>query len=229
MRPIERPRSLTETVLERLRDTIVGGDLALGAALSERALAESLGVSKTPVREALAQLRLEGLVRILPQRGATVFTLSAGEVVEICEFRQTLEAAAMRQALERNPVPFLDDLAEVVRDMQAARAGGDLKAYLAADTAYHQCFFRNCGNACMAEAYALFVGKIAALRTHLAAKPWHTEKSFAEHMGMLRLLHAGELPQALAVLDTHIGRTRTTYAAEIEDIAAADRAMAWAT
>ena len=81
MRPIERPRSLTGTVLAQLRESIVSGDLELGAALSERVLAEKLGVSKTPVREALAQLRVEGLVRIYPQRGAYVFTLSARRVL----------------------------------------------------------------------------------------------------------------------------------------------------
>ena len=65
-------------------------------------LAENFGVSKTPVREALAQLRLEGLVRIVPQRGAFVFTLSAREVMNMCELRLTLEAAALRLAFERD-------------------------------------------------------------------------------------------------------------------------------
>ena len=95
MQRISRPPSLAETVLERLRSDIVRGALGLGELLSERVLAEKLGVSKTPVREALAQLRQEGLVRIVPQRGAFVFSLSASEVIAICEFRQTLEAAAL--------------------------------------------------------------------------------------------------------------------------------------
>ena len=115
------------------------------------------------------------------------------------------------------------DLLGAVCAMDAARARGDTRAYLAADTAYHRCFFRHCGNRYMADTYALVAGKIAALRTHLAAKPQHTEKSYSEHREMLRLLEAGELIRALLVLDTHIGRTKTTYAAEIEDIAAADQ------
>src|SRR5690606_32899272 len=99
VQPIERPESLTESVIKRLRAAIVSGDFALGQPLSERQLAELLEVSKTPVREALAQLRLEGLVRIQPQRGALVFTLSQREVVEICELRQALEASALRRAM----------------------------------------------------------------------------------------------------------------------------------
>jgi DNA-binding GntR family transcriptional regulator len=226
VRPIERSVSLAQIAVSRLREAIVNGDLALGAPISERALAERLAISKTPVREALAQLKLEGLIRIVPQRGAFVFTLSAQEVVEICEVRQSLEASAMRYALERHPDRLLADLGRVVSEMIAARARGDVRAYLAADTDYHQCFFRHCGNGFMADAYGMFVGKIAALRTHLAGKPRHTEKSFAEHKRMLGLLRDGNLPEALGTLDTHIGRTKTTYAAEIKDIAEADQAGA---
>ena len=120
MKPIERPESLTESVVKRLREAIVSGDFELGQPLSERQLAELLEVSKTPVREALAQLRLEGLVRILPQRGAFVFTLSQQEVVEICELRQALEASALRAAIERNPARF----AEALADHRAAHAQG---------------------------------------------------------------------------------------------------------
>ena len=92
MKPIERPESLTESAVKRLRHAIVSGDFELGQPLSERQLADTLEISKTPVREAMAQLRREGLVRILPQRGAFVFTLSQQEVVEICELREALEA-----------------------------------------------------------------------------------------------------------------------------------------
>ena len=223
MRPIERPKSIAEEVADRIRAAIVDGDLRLGQDLSERQLAESLGVSKTPVREALAQLRMEGLVRIYPQRGVTVFTLSANEIRDICELRQALEVAALRHALERNPGRLADGLARVVDAMEAARRSGDERAYLSADTAFHQVFFEACGNRYLEETYGLHVGKIAALRTHLARKPDHTLRSFEEHRRMLELVRARDLDASLDVLDRHIDRTKSTYAAEVEDIAAADR------
>lgn len=222
MRPIERPRSMTEEVVDRLRRAIVDGDFGLGQELSERQLAETLGVSKTPVREALAQLRMEGLIRIYPQRGAAVFTLSGTEIRDICELRQALEAAALRYAVERNPNQLERDLAAVVRRMEAARGKGDDRGYLAADTAYHQVFFEACGNRYLADTYALNVGKIAALRTHLARKPDHTRRSFEEHVEMLDLVRARDLDKALVVLDRHIDRTKSTYTDEVADIAEAD-------
>jgi DNA-binding GntR family transcriptional regulator len=218
MRPITRPPSLVDTVAAQLRELIVSGELPLGKMLSERNLAEAFGVSKTPVREALAQLKNEGLVRIAAQRGATVFTLSGHEVIDICEWRQTLEAAALRMAFERDREGLVQGLTEVVEQMRQARDAGDVKAYLAADTAYHRVFFRCCRNHLFQETYDLMETKIAALRTHLSVKPSHTDKSFTEHIEMLDCLRKGDLAAALACLTVHIDRTRTTYSLNTVDI-----------
>jgi DNA-binding GntR family transcriptional regulator len=223
MRPITRPKSLSVAVLDRLRQSIVEGDLALGQPLSERQLAEHFGVSKTPVREALAQLRREGLVRIVPQRGAFVFSLSAREVMNMCELRLTLEAAALRLAFERDRDGLLRGLRGIVADMERARLAHNTRAYLNADTSFHEVFFRTCGNPLLADTYAIYVGKIAAVRTHLAVKPLHTERSYEEHRDILANLAAGDLATTLSILDRHIERTKTTYAETVEDIAAADK------
>jgi DNA-binding GntR family transcriptional regulator len=106
--------------------------------------------------------------------------------------------------------------------MRRARARRDVKAYLNEDTRFHQCFFDHCGNSLMAQNYGMFVGKIAALRTHLAHKPQHTELSFREHEAMLEAVSRRDAPAALAVLDVHIARTKETYSAGVTDIAAAD-------
>ncbi len=223
MRPIERPSSLTQSALVQIRDAIVAGDLELGQSLSERALSETLHISKTPVREALARLRLEGLVRVYPQRGASVFSLSGPEVIEMCEVRLALESASLRYAVERGGEAFRSALAAIVDAMRASKAAGDRKAYLRQDTAFHSCFCEYSGNALMAQTYALYAGKIAAVRNHLSHKPHHTELSFSEHLSMLEAIQRNDVAAALATLDVHIGRTRTTYASSIQDIAAADR------
>lgn len=185
---------------------------------------DKLGVSKTPVREALAQLRLEGLVRASPPRGVSVFTLSADEIREMCELRQALEVAAMRLAMERHPESLIAALGEVVEHMTAALAEGNIKAYLAADTLFHLRFLESCGNKHLLETYRIHVGKIAALRTHLAQKPQHIHMSFLEHQLMVEKLAAGDVAGSLSILGQHIDRTKMTYSSSIQDIAAADRA-----
>ena len=225
IRRIERPKSLAETALVHLRALIVHGDLALGQPLSERQLADDLGISKTPVREALAQLRNEGLVNIYPQRGAFVFTLGAREVAEICEFRSALETAALELAVIRNPDGFAEALEGVVAEMASTQRRGDQRSYLALDTRFHAAFFEFCGNAYLHDSYERYVGKIAALRTHLAMKPLHTKLSFQEHQQMLKTVRERDIQTTKGILSVHIGRTRETYSAGIEDIAAADKAV----
>lgn len=226
MRQIERPRSLTEMALEHLREAIVSGDLGLGDQLSEGALARDLGISKTPVREALQRLQGEGLVRVVPQTGSFVFTMSAAEVRELCELRLTLEQAAVRLAVERNRPALIAELDRIVGEMRAAFATGEVRRYLALDTAYHAAFFAHCGNALFREAHDRLVGRIAALRTHLAQKPSHTARSMEEHACMLDAIRAGDHDALTRLLDQHVERTRETYAAHIEDIAQADRTEA---
>ncbi|MEM8853723.1 MAG: GntR family transcriptional regulator [Pseudomonadota bacterium] len=219
---IARPKSLTESVTEHLRAQIVSGELGLGEHLSERRLAEALEVSKTPVREALVQLRGEGLVQIIPQKGAVVFTLSAREVIEICEFRLALETAALRLALERDRKGLHGAIAAVVGRMEKAMKAGRTTDYLDLDTAFHAAFFAHCGNTYLRESYERYAGKIAALRTHLAQKPSHTRLSFDEHVRLRDVFADGTLEEVTDILGEHIGRTRATYAAEVEDIARAD-------
>jgi DNA-binding GntR family transcriptional regulator len=220
---IPRPQSLTEIAVEQLRRAIVAGDLALGEQLSEAELARRLGISKTPVREALQQLRIEGLVRVVPQSGTFVFTLSAGEVHELCEVRLALEQTALGLALERDRAGLAAALDAIVRGMREARERGDTRHYLELDTRYHEAFFMHAHNGLLAEIHGRLIGRIAALRTHLAHKPDHTRRSMEEHEAMLAAIMAGEDATLRDLLDRHIGRTRATYAANIADIAAADR------
>jgi DNA-binding GntR family transcriptional regulator len=107
--------------------------------------------------------------------------------------------------------------------MAAAQQRGDQRAYLVLDTRYHAIFFEHCGNGILRECYERNLGRIAALRTHLAVKPLHTKLSFQEHRQMLKAIVSRDLAQTLAILDVHLGRTRETYSAGIEDIAAADK------
>jgi DNA-binding GntR family transcriptional regulator len=221
---IERPASLAAIALRQIRTAIIEGTLPLGSAVSESQLAASLGISKTPVREALAQLRMEGLVTIVPQSGTFVFTLSAVEVIEICELRQTLEAAALHLSIERNQARLVDGLAKVCSQMDETRASGDERAYLRLDSAFHEQFFANCGNRYFAGAYHRIVPKVAALRTHLATRPDHTRLSYEEHKQILDAIRREQEDEVMAILDRHIERTRSAYTRNIDDIAAADSA-----
>ncbi len=211
---LTRPKSLKELALEHLRECIVDGTLEMGQILSERKISEELGVSKSPVREALAQLKDEGLVSIEPQKGARVFTLSETEVAQICDFREAIEAAAFELAINRNPDGLASKMKEVVTEMTAARKSGDTKAYLAFDTLFHQLIFRYSGNDYLEASYARYVGKIAALRTHLSELPGHTDLSYKEHDELTEAVKKRNLSRIRSLLVEHLNRTREAYTKE---------------
>jgi hypothetical protein len=124
----------------------------------------------------------------------------------------------LRPAFERDRARLIAGLATVVERMHAARDKGQTRDYLAEDTAYHNVFFQCCGNRLFVETYDLMQTKIAALRTHLSVKPSHTDKSYAEHIELLDQLREGDIDAAIACLNIHIDRTRTTYSLTTEDI-----------
>lgn len=208
---IERPKSLRELALEHLRNSIVDGRLKMGQTLSERGISDELGVSKSPVREALAQLRDEGLVSIEPQKGARVFTLSEEEVAQICDFRMAIETAGFELALSRNPEGLARDMARVVKDMARARTAGDEREYLRLDTDFHHLIFEHAGNDYLTSSYTRFVGKIAALRTHLSGLPSHTDLSFEEHGRIAEAVGKRDMKAISALLLEHINRSRLDY------------------
>lgn len=208
---LERPKSLRELALEHLRNSIIDGSLKMGQVLSERKISEELGVSKSPVREALAQLRDEGLVSIEPQKGARVFSLSEPEVAQICDFRQAIETAAFELALQRDPKGLADEMQRVVKDMERERSRGNEKGYLSLDTAFHHLIFEHAGNDYLTASYTRYIGKIAALRTHLAKLPQHTDLSFDEHRKIAAAVREGDMAKIKSRLMEHIDRTRQAY------------------
>ncbi|OJI92708.1 GntR family transcriptional regulator [Planktotalea frisia] len=208
---LERPKSLRELALEHLRNSIIDGSLKMGQVLSERKISEELGVSKSPVREALAQLRDEGLVSIEPQKGARVFSLSETEVTQICDFRQAIEIAAFELALSRDPSRLAGDMERVVKEMGRERAKGNEKEYLALDTSFHHLIFEHAGNDYLTASYTRYIGKIAALRTHLAKLPQHTNLSFDEHQKIAIAVRHGDMTEIKSLLTEHIDRTRQAY------------------
>lgn len=208
---LTRPKSLKDLALEHLRNSIIDGTLPMGKTLSERSISEELGVSKSPVREAFAQLRDEGLVIIEPQKGAHVFELSDSEVEQICDFREAIEMAAFELSLKRNRSNLARDMENVVEQMKESQDQGNTKKYLELDTEFHQLIFKHAENIYLSASYKRYVGKIAALRTHLSVLPKHTELSFKEHIDISSAIRREDLDRIRSLIHSHIDRTREAY------------------
>jgi DNA-binding GntR family transcriptional regulator len=215
-RRLRRAKSLTEQAADEIRARIVFGDVELGSSLSENMLAADLGVSKTPVREALLQLKSEGLVSIQPQRGSFVFDMSASEVVQLGDLRETLELAALRLAAGHDRAGLVEALREIVTKMRKALDRNDAVEYRKLDAEFHRAFFDHSGNVYLLASYLGIAFRIQALRSRLSADPMLNRSSYTDHEKLLQLVETGKIDAALVLLSTHVGGTTEDYAATID-------------
>ncbi len=208
---LARPKSLTDLAVERIRAAIVEGRLAFGEQLSESALALNLGVSKTPVREALLQLKRDGLVDIQPQRGTFVFALLPDEVGELTEFREMIEIEALALAMRRDREGLVRALKANLARMP--RRGADPRAVHALDTEFHETIVRASGNRHVVDAYAVVGHRIEALRYRLPVGNADVQHCQENHRRLVERIASGDLRRAQALLREHILSTQKSYLA----------------
>jgi len=206
--------SLTAQVTERIRQAIIDGVHPLGEALSELKLADALGVSRTPVRDALMTLQMQGLIDIRPQAGSYVFMPSEQDVGELCEFRRVLELMALRLCIARRRTETLLELRLACDAMDRAKEADDRLAGARGDSAFHEAIARNSANEYLIGAYKLVSGRVAALRTHnLAGAANVREKSMSEHRAIVTALARDDVGRAEDILDEHISRMHIGFRA----------------
>lgn len=139
---LENYKPLREIVFEHLREAIIKGALRPGERLMEMQLAEEMGVSRTPVREAIRKLELEGLVIMVPRRGAYVSDLSIKDVAETYEIRGALEALAAGLAAERINEDELEEIERILVKISESIEKNDIKATIEHDEAFHAILYR---------------------------------------------------------------------------------------
>ncbi len=207
-----RPRGLlTARVTERLRRAILEGEVELGDALSEDKLASRLGVSRSPVHEALTALEQEGLIDIRPQRGSFVFLPTREDIENLCEFRRMIETEAMSLAMARKRTETLTAMIAAARRMQEAILADDHYGSANADTDFHRALIENSGNSYLIDAYRLVSGKVSAIRSHNSTGTIRNDAS-AEHFEIIDKLERNDLPGAIEAISTHILKMTERYA-----------------
>lgn len=175
-----------------------------GTLLTEGELADAVGVSRTPVREALLRLQAEGLVRLYPKRGALVLPVSAAELDDVVEARALVESYTARRALAQRDA-LVDTLAGHLDDMRAQRDAGDPRALMEADRAFHAAVVDAAGNSVLTRLYDSLRDRqrctgVAAMR-HTPA--WMDEV-VDEHAAILEALRAGDDDRFTALVDAHV-------------------------
>ncbi len=204
----EQTNNLARIAYNRISSAIVDGRLDLGEPLSEVELAKALGMSKSPVRNAIKELQVRGLVEIVPQSGTYVFSPTEAQIVQLSEFRTLLEEQGLLLSMEHNRAALLEELGRIVermRELWAGNAAAEMKKY---DTAFHLAFIRHAGNAYLSAAYADVSLLVEALRYRFMDTAHYRNRAYEEHLQMLELLSKGLAQKTIKLLRAHVERTK---------------------
>jgi DNA-binding GntR family transcriptional regulator len=206
---VERPAPLRQAVYETLQELIVQGTLRRGQHLVESELAEYLGVSRQPVREALQRLQTDGWIDLRPGQGAFVHTPSEDEVDQLLGVRTVLETYSAQLAAERATAEDVNRLWELQQDGLDALVAGDSEALVAANSALHAEINGLTGNVVLARHVAM-VERRWRWYYFPIAQP-RGQDAWTEHADIIKAIAAGDAEKAGKIMHQHTERTRQVY------------------
>lgn len=203
-------RSLRETVADALRDMIISGELPAGAHLAEEALAEKLGVSRVPVREAIRALEPTGLVQLVPRHGAHVATVDLAEIESIQEIRRVLEGWIVGAAAERHSSEDLAAIDRFIADGLAAAASGDTLSASRAHNGFHRAIEAATGNAHASKSMEPLRQRTELVSSMLGATDSGVHQ-WEEHQAIRDAIANRDADLARILIDKHIEEAMVRY------------------
>ncbi|MCG8402432.1 MAG: GntR family transcriptional regulator [Firmicutes bacterium] len=201
---LDNYKPLREIVFESLREAIIQGRLKPGERLMEIQLAEEMGVSRTPVREAIRKLELEGFVVMLPRKGAYVASFSVKDIVDIFEVRAALEGLAAGLAAERATPEELEEMERAVLQIYEVSNGQNLGVLVEKDTNFHELIYKSSRNQRLVQIVTHLKEQIQRFRTTSLAVPGRGKHTVEEHKSIIEAISERNIELAASLAREHI-------------------------
>ncbi len=205
---VERP-NLRNQVYDILKKRIILREIEPGKKINEEELAESLGVSRTPIRETLVRLEHEGIVRIIPRRGAFVVSQSNKEVIDLLQVREVLEGLVVRLATENMERELFDHLRRCLKEISSTDERDDrLLKYTPADVQFHALLLEACNNPLLKSMMETVNSHLQMVRLRTVALPGRPEQTVREHYEILEAIEQGNPILAEKSMRKHVESVR---------------------
>lgn len=201
---LDNYKPLRDIVFDAIKDAILNGRLKPGERLMEVQLAEEMGVSRTPVREAIRKLELEGLVVMVPRKGAYVSGLTLKDVAEVFEIRSSLEGLAAALAAERITEEEIKSLDKILSDITKASEKGDTETVIKKDMEFHQVLFSASRNERLVQIINNLKEQIDRFRIQSFSNPVRVKSVLSEHKGIIDAIKQGDTENAEKLAKAHI-------------------------
>jgi DNA-binding GntR family transcriptional regulator len=202
---------LREQVLDGLRDAILNFELKPGERLVERELIERIGVSRTTIREVLRELTAEGLVVVVPKKGAVVYAPSKEEAKDLYAVRASLEALAVRRFIERAPAEAVDALRETVDTMEkVVAAGGDMLVLLQAKDRFYNVLLAGAASPTIQDILGRVQARVRLLRATSLSQPGRPSQVIKEIRALVEAIASRDAAAATRLCDAHLSTAAAT-------------------
>jgi DNA-binding GntR family transcriptional regulator len=212
LEPLSQAETLSDRTTELLRERILTGDFGMGERLVEASIARQLRISRGPVREALRQLRAEGLVREEPRRGSFVVDLTVDDIREIYDLRAAIEARAAHLVITARDFGALEELREILCQLRRAADEGDRDLFTRLDLSFHEKLCLLSGNGRLHRVFVGYASVLGLLFKFELNKIYTTQASledlYQEHEKLFQAIESLDVRRAEEACNDHLDRAR---------------------
>ena len=205
---IKDTKTIRRRVYEHLREQLLNGEIAPPEHLIEAKIAKALGTSRTPVREALHSLELEGLIESIPRVGYVVKPISEQEFEEICEIRMAIEGVAARWAMEKANKNLIEELKKNISISDLKVSKGDAKAFIDLDARFHEIIARYSGSQRLLELAQTLRRHMLRYRIQSIYSVGNVLRAIGGHRGILRAIEKRDLEEVNKAIRNHMEQVK---------------------
>ena len=214
---VNKQKYLRDHIFEKLQQAIYSGKLKSGERLTEKKIAEELGVSRTPVREALYRLTSLGLIKMIPHRGFLISRWSSKEIEDVIELRSVLEAFAVRLAIRHISEKEIDELKDLINKMRKAVLKRDVMKASCLNSLFHDKIVHASRNKELSEVMEPIKNKIYHFRIISISSSNRLKESFEEHKKILDAIINKDIELAQGLTSQHIKKVGFVIKEKIEE------------
>jgi DNA-binding GntR family transcriptional regulator len=200
--------SLSDKAYSLIKDAIISYRLKPGEPLVEAKIAEQINISRTPIRESLKKLHNEGLIRIIPTKGAFVADVKKEDVEEMFVLREVLECTALKAAIPRISESDLDEVEQLLIQAEKDIAAGDFETSVISDVKLHELIIEKSGYRRLAQFLDILKAQLLRVRYLGTTVTGRTKRSIQEHKAIVNAIRNKDYDSACDLLKTHIRNVR---------------------
>jgi len=205
---IKNTKSIRQKIYSHLREQLLNGEILPHQHLVETRIAKEIGTSRTPIREALHSLELEGLIESIPRVGYVVKAIHEDEVEEICEIRAAIEGVGARWAMEKAPQKLIEDLRKNIAISEEKTVQGDPKAFVELDAQFHEIIARLSGSKRLQELGQTLRRHMLRYRTQSIYLTENVLTAIQGHKGILEAIEKGNLEEVGRAIKHHLEQSK---------------------